>query len=168
MTRPFAPLILAAALVLFGPGSLHAATAIGQAAPQVQAVTLDGAPFDLAALRGRVVVVNLWASWCPPCRVEMPALDAVYRRYHGRGLEMIGLSADRPRDLADVRRIMAKVSYPAALLARAPVNGFGEPRALPLTYVIGPDGAVRAVLGAGGPPLDERTLSAAIAPLLAP
>lgn len=168
MTRPFAPLILAAALALLGPGSLQAAPAIGQAAPQVQAVTLDGASFDLTALRGRVVVVNLWASWCPPCRVEMPALEAVYRRYHGRGLEMIGLSSDRPGDLAEVRRIMAKVSYPAALLARARTNGFGEPRALPATYVIDRAGAVRAVLGAGGPPLDERTLSAAIDPLLAP
>jgi peroxiredoxin len=143
-----------------------AAPVLGQPAPQVEAVTFDGLPFDLQALKGKVVVVSLWASWCPPCRVETPALEAVYRRYHGRGLEMIGLSADDPHDLARARAALAAASYPAALLAKARVNGFGAPRALPMTYVVDTHGVVRAVLGAGGRPMDEQALSAAVQPLI--
>jgi hypothetical protein len=59
----------------------------------------------------------------------MPVLDAFYRRYHGQGLEMIGLSADRPHDRSDVSKVMQSFSYPAAMLDDAKVNDFGTPSA---------------------------------------
>ena len=77
---------------------------VGQPAPSLVVQELDGQTFDLSAVRGKVVVVSFWATWCPPCRAEMPVLDAFYRRYHGQGLEMIGLSADRPHDRSDVHQ----------------------------------------------------------------
>ena len=67
-------------------------------------------------MHGKVVIVNFWATWCPPCRKEMPALDAFYRRYHGDGLEMIGVSTDRPHDRSDVIKVMQSLSYPAAIM----------------------------------------------------
>jgi cytochrome c biogenesis protein CcmG, thiol:disulfide interchange protein DsbE len=143
-----------------------AATAIGQPAPSVVVQELDGQTFDLGAVRGKVVIVSFWATWCPPCRAEMPVLDAFYRRYHGQGLEMIGLSADRPHDRSDVSKVMQSFSYPAAMLDDAKVNDFGTPGALPMTVVIDGQGMIRAQLTPDQTAVTEKSLSAAVLPLL--
>ena len=75
-----------------GPGARCAGDWSGRAGARLTA--LDGQTFDLAKLRGKVVLVNYWATWRAPCRKEMPRLDAFDRRYHGHGLEMIGISID--------------------------------------------------------------------------
>jgi cytochrome c biogenesis protein CcmG, thiol:disulfide interchange protein DsbE len=143
-----------------------AATAIGQPAPSLVVQELDGQTFDLGAVRGKVVIVSFWATWCPPCRAEMPVLDAFYRRYHGQGLEMIGLSADRPHDRSDVSKVMQSFSYPAAMLDDAKVNDFGTPGALPMTVVIDGQGMIRAQLTPDQTAVTEKSLSAAVLPLL--
>lgn len=66
----------------------------GTAAPTYRAATLDGDTLALADLRGRVVLLNVWATWCPPCVREMPALQRLYDRYHERGLEVVAVSVD--------------------------------------------------------------------------
>ena len=83
-----------------------------RAAPVLVITTLDRRTFDLAKLRGKVVLVNYWATWCAPCRKEMPKLDAFYKRYHDRGLEIIGISIDFDRDFDKARRMAHGVSYP--------------------------------------------------------
>ena len=138
-----------------GPCSL-AATEVWQTAPPLIVRELDGQSFDLAAQRGKVVIVNFWATWCRPCREEMPALDAFYRRYHGQGLELIGLSADRPHDRSDVGKMMQSFSYPAAMLDDAKVNDFDTPAVLPVTFVVDRDGVVRVGRHQSDRPLYER------------
>jgi len=140
---------------------------IGQPAPALVVPELDGQTFDLSALRGQVVIVNFWATWCAPCRQEMPALDAFFRRYHCRGLEMIGLSMDRRRDRAEVPKVMQSFSYPAAILDDAKVNDFDSPDGVPVTFVIDRKGVVRAELTADKTPITENTLSDLVLPLLA-
>ena len=144
----------------------RAATEVGQPAPSLVVQELDGQTFDLGAVRGKVVIVSFWATWCPPCRAEMPVLDAFYRRYHGQGLEMIGLSADRPHDRSDVTKVMQSFSYPAAMLDDAKVNDFGTPGALPMTVVIDGQGMIRAQLTPDQTAVTEKSLSAAVLPLL--
>lgn len=139
---------------------------IGQRAPALVVPLLDGRTFDLANEHGRVVVVNFWATWCSPCRAEMPRLDAFYKRYHGRGVELLGLSVDEANDRAAVADIMRHFSYPAALAANARVNGFGEPVAVPMTWIIDTHGVVRARLVSGSA-VTEQALEQAVAPLLA-
>lgn len=161
-------LLLAAAVLATAPAvALATPPGIGQPAPRLEVPELDGHPFDLAQLRGKVVLINFWATWCSPCRIEMPTLNALYRRYHARGLELLGLSIDETPDAARVRQVMRQFSYPGALASAARVNGFGEPIAVPVTYVIDAHGVIRAQLEAEGPAgVSRQELDAAVLPLL--
>ena len=153
------------ALTGFSPLA-RAAADVGQAAPELIVSELGGDTFDLAAERGKVVIVNFWATWCPPCRKEMPALDAFYRQHHGQGLEMIGLSTDRPRDRSDVTKVMQSFNYPAAMLGDAQTNGFGDPAELPETFVVDRSGVVRDWFTPDKTPVTEKSLADAVLPLL--
>jgi peroxiredoxin len=126
-----------------GCGAAVAEVAMDKAAPSLVLTELNGDKFDLSQMRGKVVLVHYWATWCAPCRREMPVLDAFYRRYHARGLEIIGISADRPQDFAKMRRMSGAFAYPTATLDQITDNGFGQPEGFPLTYVIDRDGLVR-------------------------
>jgi cytochrome c biogenesis protein CcmG, thiol:disulfide interchange protein DsbE len=158
--------ILAVAAVSVGAPRVFADAQIGHAAPALVVTELNGTKFDLSKERGKVIVVNFWATWCPPCRKEMPALDAVYRQYHDHGLEMIGLSADHLRRESEVKDVMKSFSYPAAVLAEAKLNGFGQPSELPVTYLIDASGVVRAKLTPSTEPVTAATLGKLLPPLL--
>lgn len=154
------------AATIFATALAFASVTVGNAAPALVVPELDGKAFDLTALRGKVVVVNFWATWCPPCRKEMPALDAFYRRYHGSGLEMIGVSADRPHDRSDVIKVMQSISYPVAIMDDATVNDFGAPDAIPMTVIVDSNGVVRAKFTPDQTPVTEKSLADAVLPLL--
>ena len=124
-------------------GAARAAPQIDEAAPALVLTTLDGATFDLGKLHGKVVMVNYWATWCAPCRKEMPKLDAFYRKYHSQGLEMVGISVDFERDLEKARKTARGVTYPIALAKAISENGFGTPKGVPITWIIDADGKVR-------------------------
>jgi thiol-disulfide isomerase/thioredoxin len=151
--------VLASAAALAGP-------AAGQPAPSLVVATIDGGTFDLAAERGHVVLVNFWATWCPPCRHEMPLLDGFASRHRADGLVVIGLSVDRRRDRREVVEAMRPFGYLAGLADGAKANGFGPPQALPMTYLIDAAGVVRSVIIPGRGELTVEMLEAAIAPLL--
>ena len=164
MGRLLATIVLSA--MLLASGSARAAPKVGDVAPALALTTFTGQPFDLSSLKGKVVIVNFWASWCTPCRAEMPMLDNFYRAHHGQGLEVIGVSADRSRDREDAVRLMRDVSYPGGMLGEAKANGFGAPGSLPITYVIDKGGIIRGVLTPDKEPLTDASLSALIFPLL--
>jgi cytochrome c biogenesis protein CcmG, thiol:disulfide interchange protein DsbE len=96
----------------------------------------------------------------------MPALDAFYRHYHAKGLEMIGLSADRPHDRSEVVKVMQSFSYPAAMLDDAKSDDFSAPSALPVTYVVDAHGIVRAKLTPDEKAVTEQTLADVVLPCL--
>ena len=124
-------------------GAACAAPQINEAAPALVLTTLDGATFDLGKLHGKVVMVNYWATWCAPCRKEMPKLDAFYRKYHSQGIEMVGISVDFERDLEKARKTARGVTYPIALAKAISDNGFGTPKGVPITWIIDADGKAR-------------------------
>ena len=159
-------LAMTAVMVLIKAPRALADSELGQPAPALVIEALNGNTFDLAGQRGKVVIVNFWATWCAPCRKEMPALDAFYRRYHAQGLEMIGLSADRPHDRSDVIKVMQSYSYPAAMLDDAKSDGFADPSALPVTYVVDAQGIIRAKFTPDENPVTEQSLAAAVLGLL--
>lgn len=160
-------LLLSSPALLVIPAAAADPPAIGRPAPALIVPELGGHEFDLAKLRGKVVLVNVWATWCSPCRSEMPTLNAFYRQYHSRGLELLGLSVDEPPDVPKVGEVMRQFTYPAALASAAKVNGFGDPIAVPITYVIDTHGVIRAQLQAEGPSgVTRQALEKAVLPLL--
>jgi thiol-disulfide isomerase/thioredoxin len=116
---------------------------INQAAPSLVVTALDGQIFDLSKMRGDVVLVNYWATWCAPCREDMPKLDAFYRLHRQHHLAMIGITVDRQSDIGKVRKVMASLAYPVAMLKDVTVDGFGPPEGVPITWIIDTEGKVR-------------------------
>jgi cytochrome c biogenesis protein CcmG/thiol:disulfide interchange protein DsbE len=160
-------LALTLILAIIPAASALAEGEVGQPAPPLVAQELNGQEFNLASEHGKVVIVNFWATWCPPCRKEMPTLDAFYKRYHSEGLEMIGMSADSHHDRSDVASVAQTISYPAAMLNDATPNGFGDPDELPETWVIDRNGIVRAELTPDKTEVTEKSLADVVLPLLA-
>lgn len=116
---------------------------------------LSGRVFRLNDFRGRVYVINLWATWCGPCRMEIPGLNKVYEDYRARGVEFVGLTAEDPeddseevRDFVDELRMSYRVGWvdKETVLSLASWNATGPPRvgsfAIPQTFVVAADGHV--------------------------
>jgi len=161
------PRLIAAALGFFAllpcAGVATDAPAIGKPVPALVAPELDGKTFDLAAERGKVVIVNFWATWCGPCRAEMPLLNRFFLEHRAQGLALVGVSVDDRHDQKEVVEVMRRFAYPAVLASSAKVNGFGPPLAVPMTWVIDAQGVVRARLVSA---VTEEALVQTVLPLL--
>ena len=123
--------------------SAHAGAVVGKPAPDFQLTSLDGHSLSLAGLKGKVIVVNFWATWCGPCRAEMPALDAFYKAHKASGLEIIAVSQDDKAQDAKVKSVAKGISLPTVLARDAKVAGFGRLWQLPTTFVIDRTGVLR-------------------------
>ena len=139
---------------------------LGKPAPALVAPAMEGGTVDLSTLRGHVVVLNLWASWCPPCRDELPMLSRLQTHHRAEGLVLVALSADRHRDRRDAQRALAGLDLTGAFMDGAATNGYANPEVLPVTYVIDADGILRAEFLPGQGGLQESRLEEALAPLL--
>src|SRR4051812_41183655 len=130
------------AVALVFVATLAAAHADVAKTPALKIKTLDGATFDLAAQRGKWVIVNFWATWCSPCIKEMPEISQFVASRSD--VKAIGL-AFGGEELPDVTGFLDKhpVKYPVANVPlESPPKDFGAPKGLPTTYLIAPDGAV--------------------------
>lgn len=112
--------------------------------PAIEVVTRSGEPFSLAEHRGRVVLVNFWATWCRPCRVEMPGFQKVYDRYRDQGFTILGLSTDATgvRTVDDYVRERG-VTYPVAMATLELRREFGGVREIPSSFLIDKQGRIR-------------------------
>lgn len=115
--------------------------------PQLKLRDINGRQFRLSEYRGKVVLINFWATWCPPCRAEIPDLVKLQRDYRSRGLRVIGVTYP-PQKLAEVRRFArkAKMNYPVAMGSRNTKLLFTSIETLPMTIVIGRDGNVKDII----------------------
>jgi len=153
-------------LLLLAAAPAAAQVKEGVPAPAVRAELLDGSTFDSMQHRGKVIVLNFWATWCKPCREEMPALDAYYRAHRAEGLELIAISVEGASDLARITQAMKGFSFPAALAANAQTEGYGRLSRVPVTFVIDRQGVLRFDGFKLAKAIDLATLEKVVTPLL--
>jgi thiol-disulfide isomerase/thioredoxin len=146
--------------------TLTTAADAGQKAPAWQVTTLDGQVISSASLKGKVVLVHFWATWCPPCREEMPALESFYKQHAKDGLEIVGISLDEADDLASVRRFAQPFTFPVGMKTSAQVDGFGRIWVLPLSFLIDRKGVLREDGWTGERSIDAASLDRIVLPLL--
>ena len=138
----------------------------GAPAPGYEIHLFNGQAFGAGEGSGKVVLLHFWASWCVPCREEMPAMERYYQKHHQEGLELIAISMDDAEDLQKARDIMKGYSFPGAWIRDAKVRGYGRIWRIPLTFVIDRKGILRHDAWDGDAGIDESTLDKTISPLL--
>jgi len=138
----------------------------GFLAPDFTLDSLSGAPISLSDMRGKAVVLNLWASWCPPCRAEMPAIQRVYQENHERGLEVLAVNMTAQDNLAAVEKFVQEfnLTFPILLDPSGEVGNTYLMRALPTTFFIDQEGVIQRVIVGG--PMSEVTLQSTVEQLL--
>jgi thiol-disulfide isomerase/thioredoxin len=133
--------IAAIPALLLAP-AVHAAWSVGETVALPPLALLDGSQLDAATLKGKVVVVQFWASWCPFCAKQNPLIESLHRTHRSRGLEVVTISIDKSRDAA-VDYIRSKgYTFRAGMVTPAWNAIFRLRKGLPQVYVIGRDGRV--------------------------
>ena len=117
----------------------------GDLAPDFSLATLDGATVKLSELRGKHVIINFWATWCGPCRSEMPAIEEVYQRHRDDGLVILAINVRESN--GDISPYIKKigVTFPVLLDRTGQVSSRYRVKAMPTTYLINPDGRIDGV-----------------------
>jgi cytochrome c biogenesis protein CcmG, thiol:disulfide interchange protein DsbE len=158
---------LALALALASLWAIEAkAVGDGTVAPEIALKDLSGKPVKLAELKGKVVLVDFWASWCAPCREELPVLDALYKKYKDKGLVIIGVGLDRDADKLTKFLRGVSLSFPVVHDPAGAVANKYEPPKMPSSYVIDKRGLIRHV-HAGFKASDKALLEKELSALLA-
>jgi cytochrome c biogenesis protein CcmG/thiol:disulfide interchange protein DsbE len=109
---------------------------VGTPAPPATLVTVDGARISSADLVGSVVLLTFWATWCAPCRDELPLLSRYAAQHAAAGLRVLGFSLDTPDELPEVRKIAQSLRFPVGLLCHSSAPGYGRIWRLPVNFTI--------------------------------
>ena len=130
-------LTVSAISILFIAGCVLAQQQAQTKAPDFTLPDLNGKAFSLSELEGKVVILNFWATWCPPCVMEIPHFIDLYKEYKGQGLEVVGVSMDRG-GVKVVKSFVKKneMTYPVVIGNQKVAEDYGGIRGIPTTFVI--------------------------------
>lgn len=115
---------------------------IGVAAPDWTLKSPDGKDVKLADFRGKVLVLDFWATWCPPCRKEIPSFIELQTQYEKAGLVIIGISFDKTVDAVKEFAKTEKINYPLAMGTMDVAQAYGGIRSIPTTFIVDPTGKI--------------------------
>ncbi|MEM7220228.1 MAG: TlpA disulfide reductase family protein [Pseudomonadota bacterium] len=121
------------------------AVGVRQSAPDFTLEALDGENLRLQEYRGQVVLINFWASWCGPCRQEMPVLDRLHQRYEEAGFTVLGVNVEGKRGPAEKIARKSRLTFPVLIDAGQKVSETYDLEAMPSTVLVDRDGVVRYV-----------------------
>lgn len=138
----------------------------GFSAPNFTLDLLSGGQATISELRGKVVVINFWATWCPPCRAEMSAIEKVYRDYKDLGLEVLAINTTNQDNEAEVAPFIQerKLTFPVLLDRTGTISATYNLQGLPSTYFIDATGVIRDVIVGG--PMSEALIQSKVKDLL--
>ena len=136
---------LAAALAIGCSGDPMPRVGVGRPAPRYAATTLTGDSVSTSALAGKVVLLNIWATWCAPCREEIPFLESLYQRHRGEGLEIVGVSVDARGQDDQIRSFASefRMTYPIWRDPDERVQSLYMALGVPSSYLIDRGGILR-------------------------
>lgn len=137
--------IFALLLALLPAAAAPVKLKVGDQAPQFSRIDLQGHLFDLKAQRGKIVLIDFWASWCPPCIIAIPHLGGLQKRYGRQGFRVVGISMDDSPQTT--KETMGKIpfNYPVVQGDAKFGNLYGGVLGLPLQFLIGTDGKILAI-----------------------
>jgi len=135
-----AGLSLAGLDALFIPGARANDLHLGKSAPSATLVTLDGKHISTKDLLGNVVILTFWATWCGPCRQELPLLSEYAAQHAGQGLVVLGFTLDPAEALPKVQKVAQTLSFPVGLLENSTLPGYGRIWRIPVNFTIDPQG----------------------------
>lgn len=158
-------LITLAFLTLFSIQSFAKAE-VGMPAPIIEGRLLNGETISTSSLKGRVILVNFWASWCAPCREEMPLMENFYKRYKNEGFEILAISMDSVKDIPDAKKVMQSYSFLGAHKDELKLSEYGRIWRIPSTFIIDRDGTLVKHGLIGAPQVDEEMLTKLVVPLI--
>ena len=135
-------------------------------APDFTLQTLEGKTVTLSDLRGKVVLVNFWASWCPPCKAEMPAIQHIYSDYRDQGLVVLAINAANQDTLSNAQAFLTEnnLTFPVPLDVNGETTRLYKINSFPTTFFIAPNGIIREVVIGG--PMTEAALRLRVEKLL--
>lgn len=160
--RRFRTSIAAALMLIAAPGAAYAAAkpVVGAAAPDFELTLMDGSKVALADLKGQVVMLNFWATWCAPCREELPTLDAYYKVLRKNGLHVYAIMTEDSVPAYKLKALFNALTMPSARRIKGPYSPLG---AVPTNFVIDRAGKLRYAKAAA---FDLDDLNALLVPLL--
>jgi peroxiredoxin len=167
LLNAMAPAVVALAILSAAPSVFANDLWLGKAAPPATLVTLDGQRITTSDLRGHTVILTFWATWCAPCREEMPLLSHYAEAHRDQGLMVLGFSLDDAETIDKVRAIAKQTRFPVGLLAASSAPGYGRMWRIPVSFVIDRDGMLRYDgWKAAQPVMTEASLHQVVDPLL--
>jgi len=138
--RRRAILLSALGVSVFGPmlpSTAHANDlVVGQTAPPITLHTLDGHSIATTDLTGKVVIVTFWATYCDPCREELPLLSIYAKNHAKQGLQVLGFCIDPPENIDEVKKVAQSLSFPVGLTGSPYAGGYGRIWRMPVSFVI--------------------------------
>jgi cytochrome c biogenesis protein CcmG/thiol:disulfide interchange protein DsbE len=161
LIRLIFPLIIA-----LNPLVATAAIELGQVSPSIEGTLINGKAFSLNAYKGKVILLNFWASWCEPCREEMPIIEAYLQKNKSKGFEVLAITMDKPSDLQQANKLMEQYSFLSADKKQIDFSGYGRIWRIPSTFIIDKQGILRKNGLTGDPKVDLKTLEEIVTPLL--